>query len=341
MCGISGLIGQSKDPELSFLLSSKLFEKIETRGRDAAGFWASNKNNNIIYHKEPIESTKLVKKSFWEKIRKFNPNIMLCHARKASAGVGIPDVNKNNHPFVNHDKKTALMHNGRIHELEYEYLIKYYQVNGNCDSEILLRIFENEENELQAIEKMWTYSPESYMAVAIAKHEQDKQKLYLFRNDYRPLCIIDLQESLGQIFFCSTTDMWENALYNKTIRNLLKKRVKIIILPSKQLWSFELTNELKRNIYTIKTGPNNKSLNHPKIPLKPSVMLPGVFCELDEDEYPPHYSRPSKHPYGPFGDEEEDNQSLYGPLCPQSHNMLPNFWKRPQDKLLLGCELQN
>ena len=107
------------------------------------------------------------------------------------------------------------------------------------------------------------------------------------------------------------------------------------------MWSFELTNELKRNIYTIKTGPNNKSLNHPKIPLKPSVMLPGVFCELDEDEDPPHYSRPSKHPYGPFGDEEEDNQSLYGPLCPQSHNMLPNFWKRPQDKLLLGCELQN
>lgn len=336
MCGISGLIGQSKDPELSFLLSSKLFEKIETRGRDAAGFWASNKNNNIFYHKEPIESTKLVKKPFWTKIRKFNPNVLLCHARKASAGVGVPEINKNNHPFVSYDKKTALMHNGRIHELEYEYLTKYYQVNSNCDSEILLRIFENEEDELKAIEKIWTYSPEAYMAVAIAKTEANKQKLHLFRNDYRPLCIIDLREILGQIFFCSTTDMWESALSNKKLRNLLKKRVKVTILPSHQLWSFELTDEIQQKIYTIKNGSELQTLSHPKIPLKPSIKPSGVFCELDEDEDPPNHIKPLKHPYEPLDEEEV----LYGPLCPK-HSMLPNFWNQQKDKLLLGCEFQN
>ena len=117
---------------------------------------------------------------------------------------------------------------------------------------------------------------------------------------------------------------------------LLKKRVKVTILPSHQLWSFELTDEIQQKIYTIKNGSELQTLSHPKIPLKPSIKPSGVFCELDEDEDPPNHIKPLKHPYEPLDEEEV----LYGPLCPK-HSMLPNFWNQQKDKLLLGCEFQN
>ena len=329
MCGISGFIGNSKDPELSFILSSKLFEQIEIRGKDSAGVWASNQKKQIFYHKEPVQSSVFVKNSFWKKIKKFNANIMLCHARKASAGVGVPTTNKNNHPFVSNDKKTALIHNGRVHDLEYEYLTQYYSVNGDCDSEILLRVFENSENDLAAIENIWTFSSMAMMAVAIAKNEADRQRLYLFRNQYRPICVLDLQDCLGQIFFCSTPQIWENCLLDRKIRNLLKKRVKLINLPTEEVWFFELFSEIKKEIYEIKPTNKFKTLKgQPKTLLKPPVRLLNAISGLDDQEEPLN-RKPLKN------DCKAPEQ---GPINPYFNN---KFWCHQKDKMLLGCEFQN
>jgi predicted glutamine amidotransferase len=69
-------------------------------------------------------------------------DMLLVHARGASHGVGSPDDNKNNHPFVSNCKTVGLVHNGRIPDNEYRSLIKKYQVESSCDSELFLRIFE-------------------------------------------------------------------------------------------------------------------------------------------------------------------------------------------------------
>ena len=298
MCGISGYIGNSKDPELSYLISSRLFERIETRGKDAAGFWASNKENNIIYHKEPIRSSLFVKNSYWKKSKLFNPNILLCHAREASSGVGVPLINNNNHPFVNYDKKIALMHNGRIPDSVYEYLINYYDVNSDCDSEILLRVFENADTDLNAIKNIWSFAQTAYMAVAIGRNTDSIQKLYLFRNEYRPLCTIDLQDILGQIYFCSTPEIWENTLLDKKLKHILKKRMKLITLPPKELWVYELNDVIYTERYGIEIGNNKEPISHPKIPLKPSVVPLGSICGLNSKEELLNAAKPKEEVYG-------------------------------------------
>ena len=98
MCGIAGFIGKSNNPHVSFSLATKLFEGIETRGKDAAGFWGSRDNGDTICYKESIKSSQIVEKDIWNKVRNFDPNILLLHARASSTGVGHASDNVNNHP---------------------------------------------------------------------------------------------------------------------------------------------------------------------------------------------------------------------------------------------------
>jgi len=121
MCGIAGYIGESKNPDVSFELLTSIFALSEVRGTDAAGFWGAQKDGGkIMYHKQPDKSSEFVKNQVWKAIRHLNPNLIICHARGASIGVGAPSINRNNHPFVTHDKCVGLVHNGRIPEPEYD-----------------------------------------------------------------------------------------------------------------------------------------------------------------------------------------------------------------------------
>lgn len=250
MCGICGFIGESKDPKITYDLISGIFARAEERGTDAAGFWgAQAKANKVIYHKEPIRSSALVESQIWQSTKDLNLDILLAHARGASAGVGVPSINKNNHPFVSEDYSTALIHNGRIIDNDYSYLIKKYEVASSCDSEILLRIFEKEvtnetfEARLQGLKELWTLAYFSQMAVGIGECGDNLRRLWLFRNRARSLWIVDLREILGQIFFSSTPAMWHNALSTSSWRKIFhKKRVKLIEVPPQEVWMFQTEN---------------------------------------------------------------------------------------------------
>lgn len=189
---------------------TKLFINLAERGKDASGFWGINQNN-IIYHKLPIPSTIMTKSLMWKKVKDFNPYLLLLHTRQAS--VGDPQINKNNHPFVNYNKTLALVHNGIVYEQRLE------KTFSECDSELLLRIIENSSNVLEGIKKV--FSLDVHMAVALAK----KKKLYLFRNKYRTLWIADLLDKLGQFFFFSTPSLWE---YDG----------KVTKIPAEEIWVF-------------------------------------------------------------------------------------------------------
>lgn len=228
MCGIIGFIGRSLHPNLSYCLASNLFKASECRGTDAAGFWAASEED-IYFHKESIQSSRMILN--WKGL---NPFLFLGHARAATQGD--PKENKNNQPFVSQDKKICLVHNGRV--FEYDDLKINYQLQSECDSEILLRIFESRHQ----ITDLLTLTPGGPTAGAIASIID--KSLWLFRNEGRPLWLIDLRELLGQIFFCSTFDIWLKSRWN----GLLEKVYPIL---ENEVWYFNLEKNIVAKRFNI------------------------------------------------------------------------------------------
>lgn len=224
MCGIAGAIGNSKDSKTSFEIISLLFEKIENRGKDASGFWGVSKTDSILFHKEPLSSSEFIRKDEWRIIERHNPCVMICHAREASKGVGPPEYNENNHPFVSDDLNIAVVHNGRISDSKYFELKDRFCLRSECDSELFLRMFEGDfevenyvEDRVETIKYIWDTLRDAHMAVVIGESLRDEKRLWIFRNEYRSLWMADARKQLGQIFFVSTKEIWEEATSNTPV----------------------------------------------------------------------------------------------------------------------------
>jgi predicted glutamine amidotransferase len=308
MCGIAGFIGESTKPIITYQLITRLFEKTETRGVDAAGFWGAQPgvHGKIIFHKEPIKSSALVKKDIWKKLARLNPNLLIVHARQASQGVGEPANNKNNHPFVNEDRTIALIHNGRITNEEYTALKNKYEVYSDCDSEILLRIFEGAERKaadefgdefedisvrLSGLKDIFSYINHGHMAVAIGEqHNNGGRSLWLFRNAHRSLWTVDMRESLGQIFFCSTPEIWQDAVRCcPGLESHIGKSQKLIEVPTEEVWYFhtDVYTPHARTVqrFSVARGEyrpwvyDGNKLNIPRKDIKNEVI-----CRLDNND---------------------------------------------------------
>jgi predicted glutamine amidotransferase len=253
LCGIAGYIGSSTDPSVTYRIVSKLFERLEVRGIDASGLWGVNTENTIAYHKEPIRSSHFVQGQIWRSIKAFNAEVLLIHARQASIGVGEPRLNLNNHPFVSSDWTLGLIHNGRINE--FEKLRTRYEIISQCDSEVLLRILEavTESTDfpdldkhiaarLGGIQSIFKQVRAGHMAVAIGERlEEGSRELWLFRNEFRTLWAFDLRDSLGQVFFCSTPDIWQDALSEcRALPRSVAGRDKMIEIPVDEVWHFHI-----------------------------------------------------------------------------------------------------
>lgn len=213
-----------------------------------------------MYHKEPGRASFFVNKEPWKEVKKYNPNLILAHARGASKGMGEPNINKNNHPFTSLNKSIALVHNGKVDDLEYRFLRQKYGALSNCDSEIILRIFEagetyetddlkdflNEEypQRLAGIRDVFSQINRGHMAVAIGERAENGDRiLWLFRNCHRPLWIIDAREVLGQIFFVSDPNIWDAAVAECKNNKSIIKSQKLIELPEDEIWQFKLPFE--------------------------------------------------------------------------------------------------
>jgi hypothetical protein len=292
MCGLTGYIGESKKPVLTYQLITKLFEKSESRGLDAAGFWGTESgiDGRVLYHKEPLRASQFVKKEAWKNLASYNPNLLLAHARGASKGVGEPRFNHNNHPFTSSDKSLGLIHNGRVDECEYQAFKQKYELSSNCDSEILLRIFENKPTRLEGIQDIFSLINEGHMAVSIGERLPNGERMmWLFRNQHRPLWIIDMREALGQIFFISEPNIWEDAVNECSGVKTIAKSQKLIELPVEQIWQFKITCDeihpksveryevVKENLsnWTFDGKKYNRILNKPSF---------GVITNLDDND---------------------------------------------------------
>lgn len=288
MCGICGSIGVSTNPAASYELLTQLFEKAETRGEDASGVWATEPgaNGRILYHKEPVKAREFVKEDMWKKVKKLAPDLVLLHARAASFGVGSPKINKNNHPFVSADKTRALIHNGRVPDIEYQFLKKQYEVKSECDSEMILRVFEHGKDSLDGIRNIWSYMHRSHMAVAIGERINAERKLWLFRNDQRPIWITDMRHNLGQVFFFSDPDIWDEAICTSKHSWKYLNKVKLIELSTEVLWCLTIeNNEVVLNKYQISLKENMPwKSNGEKFQIKEPNFEVEVISSLDKDE---------------------------------------------------------
>lgn len=276
MCGIFGYIGKSFHPKENHALLTNLGIKTEHRGREATGIWGAQGgvDGQIIYHKEPITASKFVEGAMWKSLRRFNPNVLLVHCREPTTGGGVPSINKNNHPHVNDDYTIGLIHNGRVEEYhryknEFKSLIK-----SECDSELLLRVFQTGERvpserllekypqldkenfyRLYGIEQIFKKFQKTHMAVAVGeRHEGTKRSLWLFRNDKRPLHVIDLRSTMGVIYFCSTMSIWREAVEaTPEVKDLIPLNHDVLDFPIHYAYALSFDPEAKNELHTSET----------------------------------------------------------------------------------------
>lgn len=264
MCGILGFIGKSVNPKASFELANALLVKTEVRGEHATGFYAceAGGEGDIFFDKEPVKSSFYVNRDIWSKgLGECDFDLLVAHCRYSSTGVGTEKFNKNNHPHISSDKRTALIHNGRVPE--YQVLKTRYDMSSDCDSELLLRILESIDEKtslstegiiqkdpssqlelplacrLHGLKEVFARINYGAMAVAVADRADDGGRyLWLFRDDSdRPIHVIDLRKTLGQVVFCSTTDIWKSALdICPQINSYINPDQCIIEFPSYQAW---------------------------------------------------------------------------------------------------------
>jgi glucosamine 6-phosphate synthetase-like amidotransferase/phosphosugar isomerase protein len=216
MCGILGFIGKSKNALLSQKLVTCLFQKTQVRGSDASGFYCASDfdRKEVFFHKLPEPSTVYVENIAYQKLWENDLNLGIFHCRAATQGVGLPAENKNNHPFVSENLQKAVIHNGFINKSEYKILKSLFETNTDCDSEIVLRILEQNPNFEDSLSEFFGLTEKSAYAVAFAEVDEHVRSLTLFRNIHRPIMIVDLRDLLGQIFFCSTLEILLQAVHS-------------------------------------------------------------------------------------------------------------------------------
>ena len=175
--------------------------------------------------------------------------------------MGGPESNINNHPFTSADRTLGMVHNGRIDDCEYCVLKNKYEVRSGCDSEIILRIVEaSGQDRLKGISEVFSLINHGHMAVAMGQRTSHTDRdLWLFRNEHRPLWVVDVRDSLGQIMFVSEPSIWDDALSQCDKAKGVVRAAKVIELPVEQIWHFRLADGIRQSLapqrYAVEKGP--------------------------------------------------------------------------------------
>jgi len=272
MCGITGMIGRPKNKRianLSYQLSSKLLAETVVRGSHATGSYAllppktEGGKNRVFVYKLDAASTQYVTTNIWKKMRQDgDPFLLLGHCRFYTHGS--PQDHINNHPHVSDDRKLALIHNGVISG--YEGLKKTYKVQGECDSEVILRIIESENDVLEGIRKVFRVIVTGSMACMVC-HYDSKNKVghfYAFRNEGNPIVYVDLREQWGQMFMASTEAIMSKAMKNCGLPKAIQA-LPVIEIPSYEIWHCTTENlewETEKVERSWDVGPSNYYSNY-------------------------------------------------------------------------------
>lgn len=213
MCGIIGYIETKKGgAEKAKAKIARLLEASETRGTDATGIAFVNKGKIKVY-KQPVPAHEFVAdKEFKKLIKEFTPKIMIGHTRAKTQGD--PKDNNNNHPIVG--KSMAIVHNGTLYnegDIFKDYKLKRA---GEVDSEVIVRLVEHFKDKKNIIATRTAIQCackkiRGNMAVALI-NAKNSRELHLICSG-NPV-VLAYQKSTGNIFFGSTVEILQQALYS-------------------------------------------------------------------------------------------------------------------------------
>ena len=86
------------------------------------------------------------------------------------------------------------------------------------------------------------------MAVGVGERvPSGERNLWLFRNQHRPIWLVDIREKLGQLFFFSEPSIWEEAVSECSVLRNFTAGQKIIEIPHHQIWYFKLKGSQVQN----------------------------------------------------------------------------------------------
>ena len=211
MCGISGLAFNGIGEDLSYKrrLINQLLVNLQDRGKDASGIALINtKENNIIVFKMPIKAKELVKEEGFNTFldrNLGNSNLVLLHARATTQGNA--SDNQNNHPILNKNNNTVLIHNGMINNYKTLKDELKLSCDAEVDSEIILKLYEHHKGNM---DKVTTDLSGSYTFALY-----DKGNLFCFR-DNNPLNFGYIKKK-GVLVFASTDDIMKEATKSENL----------------------------------------------------------------------------------------------------------------------------
>lgn len=240
MCGIVGIAGQSKDPEASFNLITALTRQTQRRGPHATGHYAADAEGKVDFFKAGIKAEDYVQSERWDHLREMNPIVMIVHDRFTTRGNA--EDNFNNHPHVSKTGNIAVVHNGTLRR--YDELREEFELQSDCDSELILKIIAKTGNVLEGIKnvfKMFGSTGDFACEVIYRNPKTNKSRMFFFRDCGRPGRFIDATKELGQVFFISQNDIWKDAIVEAGLEDLLS-HLKIKIIPPYQIWICQTIN---------------------------------------------------------------------------------------------------
>lgn len=182
ICGIVGIIARKTGG--LFQRDVELFEQalvINTiRGKDSVGAFTAFRNKQALAIKHGSNPFELFKTKEWNSFKNecvSRGKFVIGHNRASTRGATNTD---NAHPFV--EENIILVHNGTIYN-QSELTTEKVEVDSNAIAHALVK---NSPAEV---------FPTIMGAFACVWFDTTKQKLFMFRNDERPLCVIVTEES--------------------------------------------------------------------------------------------------------------------------------------------------
>lgn len=242
MCGIIGIVGKPTDPMTSYHLASNLLRETKERGPHATGHYAVDLEGQSEMFKLPITSDQYIKLSPWKRVMD-GTRALMGHCRWVTNGSA--KNNMNNHPFVTQTGNLALIHNGKI--TDFDTHKSKYNLQTECDSEILLQVIAKKNNILSGIKEIYSLFGEGgdFACIAIYRNPNNgRTRVFVFREPGRTLVFADCREQLGQYFFISTAEIWEKAVLESKLHFLLKD-VKVEEVPSYEIWEINAHDNLE------------------------------------------------------------------------------------------------
>ena len=206
MCGIGGIISFApfKDERLAEArrICRALHVALDVRGTDASGIVSIKMHPyDTLIHKGPVDSEDLVKTAEWNATFTNGTNAVLLHTRAATTGD--KKDNTNNHPFMSKQSGSVLIHNGVIRNHNTLTKTHALPVDGECDSEVILRMIETHGFDRGV--KALTGS------AAIAVTMPQWSSIVLWRGNSSPLVLAYVKE-LDAYVFASTRDILDSVL---------------------------------------------------------------------------------------------------------------------------------